>query len=192
MNSRSPMTTFTLVTLVVAMTGCTTSVSAPSSIHSPLSSATSDPTTTASDPTTTSPSMTEAGSGFTPSITFDDCAQLSTEFIDWVLDPNGWSGQVHRSDVTAAIGAVVSSPSGDWAVFAIENPDSGAVPPVRQYAYITPAPPAIQAEIISVARISADTGQIIWGFDNYTSWRGEQQDLGRQAVEASFACLGQS
>lgn len=129
--------------------------------------------------------------GFTPSIRFVDCAQPPNEFVDWMLDPNGLNGRPRRADAEMRVGAIVTSPTGEWAVFAYADPsDLGSVPPISKRAYLAPYPLAPESELILVARVRLDTGETIWGFDNFTSWRGDLQHMGRQGVEAAFTCLG--
>lgn len=85
---------------------------------------------------------------------------------------------------------VITSPSGEWAVIALSAVTDPSLPERRvKQVIITPMPILPESEIIGVGRDDIVSGEFLWGFDNYTSWRGEQQRLGRQAGEAALECL---
>ncbi|GAA2182060.1 hypothetical protein GCM10009785_19680 [Brooklawnia cerclae] len=180
---------------VLLVAGCAPASSQPDAPSEP--SPTSAPAVPSSVAIAPSPTrnyhtdVVEYPDGFTPSIEFVDCVQAPDEFVDWMLDPTSAKGRPRRDDVHMPIGAVVTSPSGQWAIFAWSDPsDRGSVPPISKRAYLAPYPLVPETEIISVARVRLDTSETIWGFDTYTSWRGDLQDLGHQGTEAAFTCVG--
>ena len=131
------------------------------------------------------------------------CESIPTgAFSDWFYgDDVGMSRFASHSD-KVAIGGTVMSPSGEWAVIAVNAiTDTGTGITVL----ITPIPLEAIGETIQVGRqldenldpgyespgaldIDADT-RMLWGFDNYTSWRGDLQDDGKRVARAAVACV---
>lgn len=122
-----------------------------------------------------------------------DCAPLPADYQEWFNESYEFSWQAvseTRLVDPKAIGATVTSPGGEWTVFARKITDYGQQGQFSAAVFITPAPPTPDGELIAVAGISASSGYLVWLFNDNTNWRDDQQELGKQAALLALECVG--
>jgi len=144
------------------------------------------------------PAVTPTASAdeFTPTMTLAGCAALPDDYRAWLANPNG---DGYDEPEKALIGGTVVSPTGTWAAIGLRYPEG-------IYVILAPVPLEVMGETIQVGRqlnddldpgyeyqpgsldIDPDT-RMLWGFDNYTTWRGDLKNAGKEIARAAVACV---
>jgi hypothetical protein len=122
-----------------------------------------------------------------------DCLTPPVEFLDWVQGRSGGVAEIMAPDSVVKIGAVVTTATGEWAVLGVSENNFDGEPGVG--VFITPNPPVELGELIKVVRQGVagekdhQKGELVFGFEVYTSWRGDLLALGEKAAYAALACV---
>lgn len=177
-------TTFRACLVVAILAGC----QAPADVPPPSTSSAPPPAVPSA-----SSSPADTATGESDLLKVAGCAPLPADYQEWFNESYEFSWQAvsyTRLVDPKAIGATVTSPSGDWTVFARRITDYGQQGQFSAAVFITPAPPTPDSELIAVAGISASSGYLVWLFNDNTNWRDEQQELGKQAALLALECVG--
>jgi hypothetical protein len=116
-----------------------------------------------------------------------DCAAVNWSFTNWLagLQQDAWINRI-------AVGAVVTSPTDEWAVVGVElQGQDGA----RDVVYVTQNPPSgpdgpADPELELIRGGSPDDGTYPAELETNTRWAGDLMVLGEQAAQAALACVG--
>jgi hypothetical protein len=136
-----------------------------------------------------------------------DCEPVPDSFMAWAkgASAEGFTapgGSSYRSLKEAFVGAVMSSPTGEWAVLGVtaegsfapdgrycEPGDGECVPEDYQVVYLTQNPPIGGADTEVVQVGSTWEGHFYSHLETATVWAGGLLALGEEAAAAALACV---
>ncbi|MDR1265947.1 MAG: hypothetical protein LBK42_10420 [Propionibacteriaceae bacterium] len=195
-----------IAAVIVLLAGCTTiAPEATQDETTPIATAESTARPTP-EPTTTATTEVLAVEGALTSGTMAlvGCEPVSDEWMTWANqnDPKvatAMDGQGPARVLEAYVGAVVTSPTGDWAVIGMLVDDYGVDHALTYITQNPPSPPtganAGVTELINVGYVfDADGLEDVsdgWrsNFTANTRWRGDLLALGEEAAAAAVACV---